>query len=316
MKKILFLTILLNVIINGVAQVATITREQKIAQFNETAKQKAAMYANYKPSVISYNISDGFKETHKYLYAWIQDDMMRVATDALFYLCHAKILEVGTNKELASIDHQYDNGGVFSDKFLLSELRAKMPGGTKGYYQLYYATKASAATKSRFDGRITFDQTYIVQSPNAAPVEKGPKLTAIKVTFNTQDHDKEAGKWVDFKITRKPRTVTDFYKYVVGGLYIEDPAKWDYGDIKEFNVDTKPKNVFVSDFANGGNITVTNMPTDLWQVIIYITFEFADGTKKNFRRGKTSNPNRGNVLSIDFDKDFKITKEYDNNTGY
>jgi hypothetical protein len=121
---------------------------------------------------------------------------------------------------------------------------------------------------------------------------------------------------VDFKITRKPRTVTDFYKYVVGGLYIEDPAKWDYGDIKEFNVDTKPKNVFVSDFANGGNITVTNMPTDLWQVIIYITFEFADGTKKNFRRGKTSNPNRGNVLSIDFDKDFKITKEYDNNTGY
>ncbi len=308
-RRFILLTFLFSSIVVS-AQVTTITKEQKIAKFNETAKQKAALYANYKPSVISYGISEGFKETHKYLYAWIQDDMMRIATDALFYLCHAKILEVGTNKELASIDHQYDNGGVFSDKFLLSELRAKMPGGTTGYYQLYYATK------SNFSGRITFDKNFIVKSPNAAPVEKGPKLTAIQVTFNTQDHDKEAGKWVAFQVTRKPRSVTDFYKYVVGGQHIEDPAKWDYGDIKKFTVDTKPKNVFASDFVNGGNITVTNMPTDLWKVTIYIRFEFADGNSKVFRRSKTSNPARGNVLSIDFDKDFKVIKEYDNNTEY
>jgi hypothetical protein len=294
------------------AQVATISREQKIAQFNETAKQKANLYANYTPKPSIYEISDDFKATHKYLYAWIQDDMLRVATDALFYLCHAKILEVGTNKELASIDHQYDKGGVFSDKFLLSELRAKMPGGTKGYYQLYYATNASAVTKSRFSGRITFDQTHIVQSPNAAPLLKGPKLNSINVTFNTGNHDKEAGKWVFFRITRKPRTIPDFYNYVVGGLRIEDPAKWDEGDIKKYTVDTKAKNMFFSDFASGGNITVTNMPTDLWTVTIYIRFEFADGSSKSFRRTKTSNPDLGQVLSIDFDKDFKITKEYDN----
>lgn len=311
MKKYVLIIACLAAFLTTSAQVTTITREQKIAQFNETAKQKAALYANYRPKPATYEISDDFKATHKYLYAWIQDDMLRVATDALFYLCHAKIIDATTKKELCSIDHQYDNGGVFSDKFLLSELRAKMPGGTKGYYQLYYATKASAVTKSRFDGRITFDQTHIVQSPNAV-AGKGPKLTAIQVTFNTLGHDKEAGKWVYFEVTKKPRTVTDYYNYVVGGQQIEDPAKWDYGDIKKFTVDTKSNNTYLSDFANGGNIRVNNMPTDLWEVMIYIRFEFSDGTTKNFRRKTTSNSERGTVLSLDFDKDFKITKEYEN----
>ncbi|MBK6992374.1 MAG: hypothetical protein IPH34_11355 [Chitinophagaceae bacterium] len=307
MKKFIFSTFILTISLYSLAQVVEISKEQKIAKFNETAKQKATLYQNYWPKPSIYQISDEFKANHKYLYAWIQDDVLRIASDAVFYLCHSKILDVVTKKELCSIDHQYDNGGVFSDKFLLSELRAKMPGGTKGYYQLYYATK------DRYDGRITFDQTHIVTSPNAAPVEKGPKLINISANFTTMDHDKEAGKWVDFKLTRKPRSVPDFYKYVVGGLYIEDPAKWDYSDKKIFNVDTKSKNVFVSDFANGGNLTLTNMPTDLWDVIIFIRLEFSDGSTKAFRARRTSNPARGSVWSIDFDKDFKVVKTYENN---
>ncbi len=305
MKKHLLIITCLAAQFGVSAQVTTITSEQKIAKFNETAKQKAALYASYKPSVASYDISDGFKETHKYLYAWIQDDMLRIATDALFYLCHAKILEVGTNKELASIDHQYDNGGVFSDKFLLSELRAKMPGGTTGYYQIYYATK------SNFSGRITFDKSFTVKSPNAAPVEKGPRLNAIQVKFSTMDHDKEAGKWVAIKITKKPKTFADYYNYLVGYLLIEDPAKWDYGNVQNFTINTTANKTYLSDFANGGNVTINNMPTDLWDVTVIIKMEFADGTARYFRKRKTSNPEYGLVMSFDFDKDFKIVKEYD-----
>jgi hypothetical protein len=312
MKKLIILALYLNIAVAAAAQVAVITREQKISQFNETAKQKANLYSNYRPKPSIYEISDDFKETHKYLYAWIQDDMLRVASDALFYLCHAKIIDAVTKKELCSIDHQYDKGGVFSDKFLLSELRAKMPGGTKGYYQLYYATHASAATQSRFSGRITFDQTHIVQSPNAAPVEKGPKLNAIQVKFTTMDHDKEADKWVSITVTKKPKTVADYYKYKVGYLLIEDPAKWDYGNMQNFTINTKANNTYLSDFSNGGNIAINNMPNDLWDVIINIKMEFSDGTTKYFRRRKTSNPGYGVVWSVDFDKDFKTVKEYDN----
>lgn len=305
MKTLFTLIVFLCYSIFVSAQVTVITKEQKISKFNETASQKAKLYANYKPTP-SYVISDDFKATHKYLYAWIQDDVLRIASDAQIGLSYAKILAVGTKKELCSIDHNYQSAPVFSDRILLSELRAKMPGGSSGFYQLYYATK------DNFYGTITFDETFIVKSPNAATVEKGPKLNAIHVTFNTMDHDKEAGKWVAVKVTKKPKTVTDYYKHVVGGLHIEDPAKWDYGDVKKFTIDTKSKNAFLSDFANGGNISVTNMPTDLWDVTLYIRFEFSDGTSKNFRRRKTSNPAYGTVLSLDFDKDFKVVKEYDN----
>ena len=86
-----------------------------------------------------------------------------------------------------------------------------------------------------------------------------------------------------------------------------------HSDKKIFNVDTKSKNVFVSDFANGGNLTLTNMPTDLWDVIIFIRLEFSDGSTKAFRARRTSNPARGSVWSIDFDKDFKVVKTYENN---
>lgn len=304
MKTILTIIAFLTYLTSLSAQVTSLTKEQKIARFNETATQKARLYANYKPTP-NYVISDDFKANHKYLYAWIQDDVLRVASDAQIGLSYAKILAVGTKKELCSIDHNYQSAPVFSDKILLSELRAKMPGGTSGFYQLYYATK------DNFYGTITFDETFIVKSPNAAPVEKGPKLNFIHITFNTMDHDKEAGKWVAFKVTKKPRTVTDYYKYVAGGQTIEDPAKWDYGDVKKFTVNTQSNNTYLSDFSNGGNISVTNMPNDVWDVTINIRFEFSDGTTKSFRKRKTSNPAYGTVMSFDFDKDFKIVKEYD-----
>lgn len=287
------------------AQVASLTPEQKIAVFNENAKKNAAMYAAYKPTA-SYSIPDNFKATYKYLKAWIQDDVLRIATDAKIGLCYAKVIGAVSSKQLCSIDHNYQQAPVFSDKFQLSELRAKMPGGTYGNYQVYIATSDGMVCT------INFDHTFIVQSPHAVPVEKGPKLNSIFVTFTTLDHDKEAGKWVSFNVTKKPRTVPDFYKYVVGGLHIEDPAKWDYGDIKKFTVDTKPKDISFSDFANGGNVTITNMPTDLWDVTITIRFDFSDGTSKLFRKRKTSNPAYGSVMSFDFDKDFKIVKEYEN----
>lgn len=308
MKKLFIPALFFLVTLSGFAQVTVISREQKIAKFNETAVQKAALYQNYRPKPSTYEISDDFKANHKYLYTWVQDDIIRIASDAQIGLFYVKILEVGTRKELCSIDRNFQSAPVFSDKVSLTELRAKMPCGTKGFYQVYYATA------DRYSGRITYDETHIVTSPNLAPVEKGPRLNNIVATFTTMDHDKEAGKWVDFKVTKRPRSVPDFYNYVVGGLYIEDPAKWDYSEKKTFNVDTKSKNVYAGDFANGGNITVTNMPTDLWDVIILIQFEFSDGSKQGFRARRTSNPARGSVWSVDFDKNFKSVKIYENNS--
>lgn len=307
MKKLIIAIFTIITALAGTAQVTVISREQKIAKFNETAQQKASLYQNYWPKPSIYQISDDFKANHKYLYTWIQDDILHIASDAQIGLFHVKILDVKTRKELCSIDRNYQSAPVFADKVSLSELRAKMPGGTKGIYQIYYATT------DRYDGRITYDETHVVTSPNAPPVEKGPKLVNISADFTTMDHDKEAGLWVNFEVTRKPRTVPDFYRYGAGGLHIEDPAKWDYQQKNTFNVDTKSKNIFLSDFANGGNITVTNSPNDLWDVIIIIRLEFADGTKKLFRARKTSNPARGTVWSMDFDKDFKTVTTYENN---
>lgn len=304
MKPIILTLVFISSITVSLAQVVEISREQKIAKFNATALQKAALYQNYTPKPATYEVSDDFKVNHKYLYTWIQDDVLRITSDAQIGLCYVSIRDATTGKELCSIDHNYQAAPVFSDKVLLSELRAKMPGGTKGYYQVYYATS------DRYSGRITYDPTQIVLSPNAAPVEKGAQLVSISVSFATQDHDKEAGKWVAFQVTKKQRTSPDFYKYVVGGMHIEDPAKWDYGNIQKFNVDTKPKKAYMSDFANGGNIQVTNMPTDLWDVTIVMRFDFSDGTHKSFRARKTSNPANGSVWSVDFDKDFKVVKEY------
>ncbi|MBK8606833.1 MAG: hypothetical protein IPN82_08405 [Chitinophagaceae bacterium] len=90
MKKFIFSTFILTISLYSLAQVVEISKEQKIAKFNETAKQKATLYQNYWPKPSIYQISDEFKANHKYLYAWIQDDVLRIASDAVFYLCHAK----------------------------------------------------------------------------------------------------------------------------------------------------------------------------------------------------------------------------------
>ena len=81
--------------------------------------------------------------------------------------------------------------------------------------------------------------------------------------------------------------------------------------MQTFTINTTANKTYLSDFANGGNVTINNLQTDLWDVTVIIKMEFADGTARYFRKRKTSNPEYGLVMSFDFDKDFKIVKEYD-----
>jgi hypothetical protein len=69
----------------------TAPRENKINEFNENAHKNDALYSAYKPKP-SFNIPDEFKARYKVVKAWIDGDVLHVATDAKMKLTVAQVL--------------------------------------------------------------------------------------------------------------------------------------------------------------------------------------------------------------------------------
>ena len=286
----------------------TPSRESKIKEFNETAAKNAAVYASNKPTP-SFTIPDEFKARYKYLKAWIEGDVLHVSTDAKMKLTVAQVLAPGAYqpKILAEINKDYYNAPVFSEKILLNELRSKMEGGTSGYYQF------NLGTTDNLIASIIFDKNFVVQSPNAAPVVKGPKLVSIEIEYLTGNHDKEANNPVYVDVFSTPhdkiKNASGDYepKTHVLQYSVQDPAKWDYGDKKSFDMKIM-KPVYLSDFNEGGYFMVYGAKGDIWEFTAYIAFKFVDNTVKRIRWSTTFSGD--NYPGFNFDKDFRMKEKF------
>ncbi|MBL0244050.1 MAG: hypothetical protein IPQ22_08640 [Rhodoferax sp.] len=285
----------------------TPSRESKINEFNENAHKNDALYSAYKPTP-SFVIPDEFKARYKYIKAWIDGDVLHVATDAKMKLTVAQVLVPNQQytKVLASISKDYYNAPVFSEKIQLSELRSKMEGGTSGYYQFNFGTSDNLSVS------INFDKNFIVQSTNPAPVAKGPKLVSVEFAFTTGAHDKEAGKpiyiFVFSKTHDKIYNATGQYepKTKIVEYRIEDPAKWDEGNKQV--LDIKVANTYLSDFSEGGYVLVYGAKGDIWQFTVNVKFKFADNTTKLIHWATTFSGN--NYPGFNFDKEFKMKEKF------
>lgn len=285
----------------------TASSESKINAFNENAHKNDALYSAYKPTP-SFIIPDEFKAKYKYIKAWIDGDVLHVATDAKMKLAVAEVLAPNQQytKVLARISKDYNEKPVFSEKFLLSELRGKMDGGTSGYYQLNIGTSDNLLV------RITFDKNFVVQSPNAAPVVKGSKLVSVEFDFTTGAHDKEAGNPIYVFVFSKPHDKI----YKADGHYepktkvlerwLEDPAKWDEGDKQVLDIPVA--NAYLSDFNEGGYVLIYGAKGDIWQFTVNVKFKFADNTTKLIHWATTFSGN--NHPGFNFDKDFKMKEKF------
>ena len=289
-------------------------REDKIKEFNESAAKNAAMYAAYQPTP-TFTISDDFKVKYKYCKAWVQDDILRIATDAKINNVKAQVLFHNKSNEgykgpLATVEHKFGNAPVFSDRITLSELRDQMPAGTSGYYFVTFTTTDGQYVMLDFDGKYAVKSTK--QPP--PPVAPNPKLLSIDIEFVTQEHDKEANNTVYIDCFSRTK---DGMVYSANGQWsptvhvmtysVQDPAKWDYQDRKSFNIKiTKP--TFMADFNQGGSFQVHGVKGDIWKFLCYINFTFADNTIKRIRWGATFSGD--NYPGFDFDKDFKVIKRY------
>lgn len=288
MKKIILLLsyiILATTAYNQGSTTDWMIRNNKIKAFNENATKNAQLLANFKPVAI-LSINDDFKATYKYFKAWIQDDIIRIATDAKIGNVQYRVLPLSSGGVLGQLTHWYTNAPVFSDKAMLSQLREQMIVGTTGRIEVL------VQTTDGMNVSVDFGNNFTIKSTKAAPVAAEGELEYIRITTLCN----EFANGFPVPVMAYFSLGNDYPKLIA--QHVQSASS----DIKMSNLNTWKK----SDFKNGFNLNLST-PAESYKFLVYLSIKFTDSNQEiKIRYVVTSGTGTAQIKY--FDNNFKAIK--------
>ncbi len=233
-------------------------RNNRIKRFDETAVKNQALLASYKPTA-TVLLSDDFKAKYNYFKAWIQDDIIRIATDAKMGNVQARVLPARSGGVLGQLTHWYTTAPVFSDKIMLSELSNQMIIGTTGHIEV------NIQTTDFMNVTVDFGKDFTIQSTKAAPVASSGELEYVKITTFCNEFEKGF-----------PVPVMAYLSLGNDNLkLIAQHFQTTSSDITMSKLNTWKK----SDFKDGFTIALS-APQDSYKFLVYVSIKFTDSNQE------------------------------------